>query len=125
MKLASIVSLLSLSITSAFADSVIPAAAAPATPPVSSLPSILMLLVFVAIFYFLLIRPQMKRNKEQRRLLSTLEKGDEVISASGLYGKLTQVEDTSVSLEIADKVVVKMQKQAIVSLLPKGSVSEK
>ncbi len=90
----------------------------------SSLPSILLLVVFVVIFYFLLIRPQMKRNKDQRQLMSALEKGDEVITASGLYGKVVRVEDTSIEVEIADKVVVKMQKQAIISLLPKGTVVE-
>ena len=90
----------------------------------SSLPSILMLVVFVVIFYFLLIRPQMKRNKEQRQLLSSIEKGDEVVTAAGLYGKIINVDETSVELEIAKGVVVKLQKQAVSGLLPKGSVAE-
>jgi len=89
----------------------------------SSLPSILMLVVFVVIFYFLLIRPQMKRNKEQRQLVNAIEKGDEVFTAAGLYGKIVKVEETSVELEVAKGVVVKMQKQSISGLLPKGSVT--
>lgn len=93
-------------------------------PQASGFPSILLLVVFVVIFYFLLIRPQMKRSKEQRQLMSALEKGDEVITASGLYGKVVRVEEVSVDVEVADNVVVKMQKQAIISLLPKGTVVE-
>ena len=88
----------------------------------SSLPSILMLVVFLLVFYFLLIRPQMKRNKDQRELMNALQKGDEVITTSGIYGTIAHLEDSLIQLEIADKVVIKIQKQAIVSLLPKGSV---
>ena len=96
-------------------------APAMAAPP-SSLPSLAMLVVFVLIFYFLLIRPQMKRAKEQRQVMSSLEKGDEVITSSGLYGKIVNVDSSIVEVEVADKVVIKMQKQAIISLVPKGTV---
>jgi preprotein translocase subunit YajC len=101
-----------------------PASAAPQQG--SSLPSILMLVVFMVVFYFLLIRPQMKRNKEQRQLVSTLQKGDEVLTSSGICGSITKVDNNFVELEIAKDVVVKFQKQAIVSLLPKisGGASE-
>lgn len=88
----------------------------------SSLPSLLMLVVFVLVFYFLLIRPQMKRSKEQRQLMGALEKGDEVVTASGMYGRVVKLDDTSLDLEIAEQVIVKMQKQSVVSLLPKGTV---
>jgi preprotein translocase subunit YajC len=88
----------------------------------SSLPSILMLVVFLAIFYFLLIRPQMRRTKEQRQLMSSLEKGDEVVTTSGIFGKVSKVEDTFIILTIANGVDVKIQKQAVASMLPKGSV---
>ncbi|MCX7123978.1 MAG: preprotein translocase subunit YajC [Gammaproteobacteria bacterium] len=97
----------------------VPAAAVPSP---SSLPSLAMLVVFVLIFYFLLIRPQMKRAKEQRQVMSSLEKGDEVITSSGLYGKIINVDSSIVEVEVADKVILKMQKQAIVSLVPKGTV---
>lgn len=110
--------------TSVFADGLISSSPAAGGQP-SSLPSILMLVVFVLIFYFLLIRPQMKRSKEQRQLLGALEKGDEVVTAGGLFGKVAKVEDAAIELEIADKVIVKIQKQAVVSLIPKGSVESK
>ncbi len=89
----------------------------------SNLPSLVMLVVFVLIFYFMLIRPQMKRSKEQRQVMSNLEKGDEVVTTSGVYGKIVSVESNSVEIEIADKVVVKMQKQAVMNLVPKGTLS--
>ncbi|MDF2690351.1 MAG: preprotein translocase subunit YajC [Gammaproteobacteria bacterium] len=88
----------------------------------SSLPSILMLVVMVAIFYFLLIRPQMRKTKEQRELISSLEKGDEVVTTSGIFGKISKVEDTFVILSIANGVEIRIQKQAIISMLPKGSL---
>ncbi len=97
------------------------AAPAVAAPP-SSLPSLAMLVVFVLIFYFLLIRPQMKRSKEQRQVMNSLEKGDEVLTSAGLYGKIVNIDSSIVEVEVADKVVIKMQKQAILSLIPKGTV---
>ncbi len=104
--------------SAAFADGLTPQP----TSAGSSLPSLLMLVVFVLVFYFLLIRPQMKRSKEQRQLISALTKGDEVVTVSGVYGRIVELEDTSVEVEIAENVVVKMQKQSVVSLLPKGTV---
>ncbi len=117
-----------LGVGQAFADAVpVALTTSPVTPAVtttapSSLPSLAMLVVFVLVFYFLLIRPQMKRSKEQRQVMSSLEKGDEVITSSGLYGKIVNVDSTMVELEIADKVVVKIQKQAVLSLVPRGTV---
>lgn len=85
----------------------------------SSLPSILMLVVFMVVFYFLLIRPQTKRAKEQRNLLNTLQKGDEVLTSSGICGTITSIDNNFIELEVAKGVIVKFQKQAIISLLPK------
>ncbi len=82
----------------------------------------LLLIVFIAIFYFLMIRPQMKRNKEHRQLMSSLGKGDEVITNGGILGKITRVGDQFIELEIADKVIMKIQKQAVTNVVPKGSV---
>lgn len=98
-------------------------AATPAAAPQqgSSLPSLVMLVVFVVVFYFLLIRPQSKRAKEQRNLLNTLQTGDEVLTTSGICGSVTKIDHNFVELEVAKGVVVKLQKQAIVSLLPKIS----
>jgi len=88
----------------------------------SSLPSFLMLGALLLVFYFMLIRPQMRRNKEQRELMSSIEAGDEVMTTSGIYGKISKVEDTSITLTIAKGVDIKVQKQAIANMLPKGSV---
>ncbi len=87
----------------------------------SSLPSLVMIVVFVLVFYFLLIRPQSKRAKDQRNLLNTLQKGDEVLTTSGICGTVAKIDNNFVELEVAKDVVVKLQKQAIVSLLPKMS----
>jgi preprotein translocase subunit YajC len=73
------------------------------------------------LLYFLMIRPQMKRQKEQKAMIDGLQKGDEVVAA-GMLGKITKVGDSYVSLEIADSVVVQVQKSAVGMLLPKGTV---
>ncbi len=74
-----------------------------------------MILVFV-IFYFLLIRPQSKQRKQHQELLNTLKKGDEVVTSAGIHGKVHGVADNVVTLEIADNVRVKMDKQQITSV---------
>lgn len=88
----------------------------------SAMSSILMLVAFFAIFYFLLIRPQMKRNKEQRKMISELSKGDEVMTNGGIIGKIIKVGDNYTEVEITDNVVIKVQKSAVSGVLPKGSV---
>jgi preprotein translocase subunit YajC len=93
-------------------------------PQQSSLPSFLMLGALLLVFYFMLIRPQMKRSKEQRELMNSLEMGDEVMTTSGIYGKVTKVDESTVNLTIANGVEIKLQKQAIANMLPKGSVIE-
>lgn len=84
--------------------------------------SILLLVVFFAIFYFLLIRPQMKRNKEHKSMMGDLAKGDEVITNGGIAGKVSKVDDMFVEISIAENVDIKVQKQAIQSVLPKGTL---
>jgi preprotein translocase subunit YajC len=79
-------------------------------------------LMFV-ILYFLMIRPQMKKAKEHKQMLEALQKGDEVV-AVGIMGKITKITDSYVSLEVADNVVIQVQKQAITVLLPKGTIKE-
>jgi preprotein translocase subunit YajC len=80
------------------------------------------ILMFV-ILYFLMIRPQMKKAKEHKQMLEALQKGDEVV-AVGIMGKITKITDSYVSLEVADNVVIQVQKQAITMLLPKGTIKE-
>jgi preprotein translocase subunit YajC len=82
------------------------------------------LLLMVVIFYFLLIRPQQKKQKDHRQMLSNLQKGDTVVTQGGLQGKITGLTDTLATMEIADKVRVKVQRGYIVSVVAKGEVEE-
>jgi preprotein translocase subunit YajC len=93
-------------------------AAAQPNPLVSFLP----LLVLFAVFYFMLIRPQMKRAKEQRTMIAGLAKGDEVVTNGGVAGRIDELGDSFVSLEIAPNVKIKLQKSAITLVLPKGTL---
>lgn len=93
---------------------------APKTPGL--LEAIWPLLVLLPLFYFMLIRPQMKRAKESREMLGQLAKGDEVVSSGGLAGRITHIGENYVTLEVAEKVEVKLQKSAIGSVLPKGTL---
>ncbi|MBV9346028.1 MAG: preprotein translocase subunit YajC [Gammaproteobacteria bacterium] len=99
------------------------AQAAPnASGPLSPLSPLLMVVVFVAIFYFLLFRPQQKRAREHQSLVSRLSAGDEVVTNGGLLGRVTEVGDTFVTLEVAEGVRVKVQKVQIQQLVPKGTL---
>ncbi len=82
----------------------------------------LLMAAFIALFYFMLIRPQQRRAKEHQALLSKLATGDEVVTSGGLLGKITEVGDTFVTLEIADGVRVKVQKVQVTQLMPKGTL---
>lgn len=82
-------------------------------------------ILLIVIFYFLLIRPQTKRAKEHRQMVSELSKGDEVITQGGLLGRITDVGETFISLEIADGVQVKVQKNAAAQVVPKGTIKGK
>ncbi len=83
---------------------------------------IIMIAIFFAIMYFMIIRPQQKRQKEHRKLVSSLAKGDEVVTAGGVLGVILEVGDNSLTIEIATGVAVKLQKGSISSVLPKGSL---
>lgn len=80
------------------------------------------LIIIFILFWFMLIRPQMKRAKDQKKLLSELQKGDEVVTASGQVGKISKISDQYVALEIADGVITHVQKQSVQTLLPKGTI---
>lgn len=79
---------------------------------------------FILIFYLLIWRPQSKRAKEHKTLMSGLNKGDEVVISGGLAGKITKVADDFIVLEVADKVEVKVQKVAVAVALPKGTLKD-
>ena len=83
---------------------------------------LLMPLILIAVMYFLMIRPQMKRAKEHRSMLAALNRGDEVITNGGLAGVVMDIGDNFVTLEIADNVRVRVQKSAVGNVLPKGSL---
>ena len=106
---------MSLLISDAWAD------AAPAAPQDAGLMGFLPLIVIFVLFYFLLIRPQMKRAKEHRKMVETLSKNDEVVTSGGLLGKIIDVEESFITVEIAEGVRVKVQKTAVTSLVPKGT----
>lgn len=82
------------------------------------------LVLMVVIFYFLLIRPQQKKQKEHRMMLSNLQKGDVVFTQGGLQGKVTGLTDTVATLEIADKVRVKVQRSFIAGVVSRGEPVE-
>ena len=85
--------------------------------------SFLPLILIFAVFYFMLIRPQMKRAKEHKKLVSELSKGDEVVTNGGLLGKITDVSDSFVTLELADNIEIKLQRHAVTNVMPKGTIN--
>jgi preprotein translocase subunit YajC len=108
-------------ISSAFAQTA-PAAASGGGDLMSSLGSMLPLLLMFVVLYFIMIRPQMKKQKEHRAMIEALAKGDEIATAGGLLGKVTKLGEGSLSLEIANGVEVQLQRHAVVQVLPKGTI---
>jgi preprotein translocase subunit YajC len=83
---------------------------------------IIMMVVLFGLMYFMMIRPQMKRQKEHRALIAGLAKGDEVVTNGGIAGRVEEVGETFITVEIAANVKVKLQKSAVQQVLPKGSL---
>ena len=108
-----------LFISSAFAQTA-PAAAAGGLS--ESLMSMLPLVLMFVVLYFVMIRPQMKKQKEHRSMIEALAKGDEIATAGGLLGKVSKLGDSHLTLEIAAGVEVQLQRSAVVQVLPKGSI---
>ncbi len=88
----------------------------------SSLTGMLPLVLMFVVLYFVMIRPQMKRQKEHRAMIDALAKGDEIATAGGIMGKVTRLSEGSLHVEISEGVEVQMQRSAVVQVLPKGSV---
>ena len=88
----------------------------------SSLMSMLPLVLMFVVLYFVMIRPQLKRQKEHRPMVEALAKGDEVATAGGLLAKVTKLGDTYIGVELADGVEVQLQRSAVVQVLPKGTI---
>lgn len=111
-----LLALLALSPLTAFAAETAPAHHA--NPLIQFLP----LVLIVVLLYFMMIRPQMKRSKETKNMISALSAGDEVVTNGGILGKVANVGDNYVEMDIAENVQIKIQKAAITNVVPKGSV---
>lgn len=98
------------------------AAGAPAADPTGGLMSLLPIILMFVVLWFLMIRPQMKRAKEHKAMVEALSKGDEVVTQGGLAGRVVKVGDNYVQLEIAANVEVPVQRQAVQTVLPKGTL---
>lgn len=94
-------------------------AAAPGGDPMTGM---LFFIGMIVIFYFLLIRPQQKRAKEHRKMVEALEKGNEVVTSGGVLGKVVEVGEQYLTVEIADGVQIRIQRHAVSTVLPKGSL---
>lgn len=92
-----------------------------ATDPLGGLMSPLMLVVLFGVFYFMMIRPQQKRQKEMIAMLASLKKGDEVTTGGGLVGRITKLDDNFVTLEVASGVELVFQRNSVHSILPSGT----
>lgn len=100
-------------------DAMAQTAGGPAAPGMGDL---LFFVAIIVLFYFMLIRPQMKRQKEHKAMVSEMAKGDEIVTNGGLLGKITKVGEDFLTLSIADGVEVKVQKQQVAAVVPKGTV---
>ncbi len=98
------------------------AQAAPAAAPGAEVLQIVFLVGLFALFYYIVVRPQRKRQKEHQQLVAGLAKGDEVVTTAGILGKITSLDDNYVTLTIADKVDVKLQRLHVHAVLPKGTL---
>ena len=109
---------MSFFISNAMADSPVPASSG----PIGGGFKWVFLVGFLVIFYFMVWRPQAKRNKEQKKMLGSLQKGDEVVTSGGIAGKITKVSDSFVLLAVSDTVEIKLQKGSISATMPKGTL---
>ncbi|MEQ8081057.1 preprotein translocase subunit YajC [Xanthomonas hortorum pv. vitians] len=95
---------------------------APAAGPMGSLSTFALPIILIAVMYFLMIRPQMKRQKEHKSLLEKLSRGDEVITSGGVAGVISDIGDNFITVEVADNVRIRVQKSAVGHVLPKGTL---
>ena len=95
---------------------------AAAAGPMDSVMQFLPIILMFAVLYFLMVRPQMKKAKEHKALVAALAKGDEVVTQAGIAGRIAKVGDDFISVEIAEKVEVQIQKSAVALVLPKGTL---
>ena len=91
-------------------------------PAGPGIPDFMFLILLFAVFYFLLIRPQQKRAKEHKKMVEALSKGDDVVTNGGLLGKITNVADAFVTMEISEGLEVKVQRASVAAIMPKGTI---
>ena len=108
-------------ISEAYAQ-VAPAAPATSDSPFGSLGSMLPLVLMFVVLYFVMIRPQMKRQKEAKAMIDALAKGDEIVTTGGLLGKISKIGESYLTIEVASGVEVQVQRGAVLQVLPKGTV---
>ena len=108
-------------ISDAFAQAA-PAATAASDSPFGGLGSMLPLVLMFVVLYFVMIRPQMKRQKEHKSMIEALAKGDEVVTSGGVLGKVSKMGDTFVGVEVASGVEIQVQRSAVIQVMPKGTV---
>ena len=106
-------------ISSAFAQT---APAAAGGDVQSSLMNMLPLVLMFVVLYFVMIRPQMRKQKEVKAMIDALAKGDEIVTVGGMLGKITKLTDNALSLEVANGIEVQIQRNAVVQVLPKGTI---
>jgi preprotein translocase subunit YajC len=109
-------------ISEAFAQAA-PAAPAAAESPLGGLGSMLPLVLMFVVLYFVMIRPQMKRQKEAKAMIDAIAKGDEVVLGGGILGKVSKLGETYMHVEVSSGVEIQVQRTAVVQVLPKGTVS--
>jgi preprotein translocase subunit YajC len=100
------------------------AEAAPAASAQPELASLILPIGLVVLFYFFLIRPQSKRQKEHKEMVNGLQKGEEIITSGGLLGKITNVGENFITLEISRDINIHVQKSAVQAIMPKGTIKE-
>jgi len=95
---------------------------APAADPTGGLMGLLPIILMFVVLWFLMIRPQMKKAKEHKEMVGNLQKGDEVVTQGGVAGRITKIGENYIHVEIADNVEVALQRQAVATVLPKGTL---
>ena len=108
-------------ISEAFAQTA-PAATAAAESPLGGIAGMLPIILMFVVLYFVMIRPQMKRQKEQKAMIDALAKGDEVVVAGGVIGRIAKLGETFLHVEVANTVEIQVQRNAVIQVLPKGTV---
>jgi preprotein translocase subunit YajC len=97
-------------------------AAAPGGDTMSTLTSMLPLVLMFVVLYFIMIRPQMKRQKEHKAMVEALAKGDEVVTSGGVLGKVSRLGESFLHVEVANGVEIQIQRSAVIQVLPKGTI---